>query len=280
MRNVFTIVLVLFTIIVKAQEKYIYQGTVPATADFLRINIDPVTSSMGNLTVCSGTTPFSSFANPGSVAISSKGDELSNFAISYIPLATPISKDVKMMTFTANQWVDDGTYIGINLQYFTLGDVHFFDEQANEIGFTIPQEYSIGLFYSKSFSETLNMGLTFKGIYSSLAGKADISGDKLKPAFGVAFDYSITGVAPTNNNFISYGLSLNNIGTKMSISNGKKSYLPMSIKLGAGYKFMIGDENYLFTGFELGKMLIPSAPLYDLDGNITAGNNPEPLLVF
>lgn len=275
MKNSIFVLLLFISFTAYSQDQYVYRGTVPTTADFLKINVDPITSAMGNLIVSSGPTPFCSFKSPGSVAISSNSDELTNFAFSYIPLATPLSKDIKMMTFTANQWVTDGTYIGLNIQYFTMGDVHFFDEQANEIGFTIPQEYSFGLFYAKSFSETLNMGATIKGIYSSLSGKTDFNGNKTKPAFGIALDYSVNGIAPINNNFISYGLSLNNIGTKMSISNGTKSYIPMALQLGVGYKFMLGDRDYFFTGLEFGKMLVPSAPVYNQNGNIISGSNPD-----
>jgi len=258
-------------------QPYTYKGSVPVAADFLNIPTDVRGMGMGNLGVATGGDDASIFTNPGKIGFTDeyRYTELTTIGISYSPVATALDKNIKMLTLTGYQWLDEGQYLGLSLQYFSLGDVKFYDDQANETNFVIPNEYAFGLTYSKKFNENIGLGMTAKGILSNLTGGQNVGAEKTNSGLAVAVDVGLFGQVPNNDNKISYGLALTNLGSKISyMEGGTKNYLPMNLKFGGSYKYAFGEENYLLTGLEFSKPLIPSAPEYDSQGNIAKGENP------
>jgi|GEM_PF-6542260 len=268
------VVLFLSPIFSIAQSESSYKSVTPVGAMFLTIPASPGSFSMGNLTSISTDQYAASFNNPGRAALA-QGEKaaLTNAYISYTPLATNISKNIKAINITGHQAMSNNSYLGINVQYFSLGETKFYDELAVESGSAMLQEYAAGVFYAKRFNSTLSMGLTAKVVVSSLNGGNQIGGPNTKPGIAVAVDYGLYGETESN---IIYGFTLSNIGTKISYSNNSYTgYLPMNVKLGGGYKYRFNENSYLLTGLELSKPLFPSSPVYDNHGNIEKGQDTE-----
>ena len=238
-------------------EDYNNQGSVPSAASFLAIPVDIRGSGMGNLSVATQMDANAGFSNPARIALFGT-NELSELAITYNPLS-PLMKDIRLLTFSGYTWVSPESYIGMTLQFFSFGQVTFFDAQGNESQQLMPNEMALGGFYTRRFGERLALSLSFKGILSNATGGVQYQGEATRSGTAIAADIGLAGSIATGNNEIDYGVAFNNIGTKMSYGgNTLKSFLPMSIKAGGGYRVIIDDDNYIFGGLELSKSLLPS----------------------
>lgn len=256
-----------------------YSGQAPTVATFLKIAPDIRAAGMGNLTTLPAHDSNSAFGNPARIAFAQDYD-LGEIAASFNPVAPGISKDIKLMSLAGYVSLDQYQYAGVTFQYFSLGDVSLTDQQGNESSFVRPNEWALGGFYSKRLSDFFALGVTIKGIYSNITGGVAVNGEETRPGFAIASDIGLKADIPMNNDFLIVGLAFNNVGTKMSYSSfGKKSFLPMSIKLGTGYRHMLDEENYIFAGLELGKGLVPSLPTYDESGKILKGEDPDKSVV-
>jgi hypothetical protein len=70
---------------------------------------------------------------------------------------------------------------------------------------------------------------------------------------------------------LSWGANLSNIGTKLHYSDNDSSFLPMNLRIGAGYPVGMDDQSKLIFLLDVSKLMLPTPPLYkkDNDGNLT-----------
>ncbi|TCD16853.1 PorV/PorQ family protein [Pedobacter psychrodurus] len=74
---------------------------------------------------------------------------------------------------------------------------------------------------------------------------------------------------------LSLGLNLSNMGTKMTYRNTGQSYfLPANMKLGSALKIGEG-QNKLTLLLDFNKLMVPTQPVYDSNGNIVKGRDPD-----
>jgi hypothetical protein len=72
------------------------------------------------------------------------------------------------------------------------------------------------------------------------------------------------------------GLNISNIGTKMAYSNSDdKEFIPTNLRLGGRFSINLDEYNSLGITFDLNKLLVPTPPVRDDDGNVTAGKEDE-----
>jgi hypothetical protein len=75
---------------------------------------------------------------------------------------------------------------------------------------------------------------------------------------------------------LALGLNLSNIGSKMSYSEGgSKSFLPANMKLGAASTFLLDELNTFTVALDMNKLLVPTNPIRDINGNIIDGKDPD-----
>lgn len=238
-------------------EDYTNIGSVPTAASFLAIPGDIRGSGMGNLSVATQMDANAAFSNPARIALFGI-NELSEVAVTYTPLS-PVTKDVRLLTLAGYKWIDSDSYGGVTVQYFSLGQVTFYDDQGNESQRLLPTDMSLGGFYSRRLGERLALSLTFKGILSSATGGIQNQGEATRMGFALATEVGLAGSIESGYNEIDYGIAFNNIGSKISYGDGApKAFLPMNLRLGGGYKVNLDDENYIYAGLELSKPLLPS----------------------
>jgi hypothetical protein len=100
----------------------------------------------------------------------------------------------------------------------------------------------------------------------------------LKPAFDVATDVSYYKTFELDyGRKIIFGANLSNFGPKMSYGQASdgKAFLPTNLRLGFGYNDEINEDNGFTVGLDLNKLLVPTPPIYDNNGNIIQGKNPD-----
>lgn len=74
------------------------------------------------------------------------------------------------------------------------------------------------------------------------------------------------------------GASITNLGPKVNLQgNDKKTFLPTNLSVGISYtNYQTETGNQFTIAVDANKLLVPTSPVYDNSGNITAGKDPNP----
>jgi Type IX secretion system protein PorV len=100
----------------------------------------------------------------------------------------------------------------------------------------------------------------------------------IKPVNAIAGDlYFFHNGENTKNRWLNYGVSLTNIGGKVSYNDYKKrNFQPTLLKLGVSENFMIGKkQNILLFTIDANKLLVPTPSVRNTKNEIIAGRNEE-----
>lgn len=246
------------------------QGTYIRTAmPFLRIAPDARSSAMGE--TGAATTPDLNSLYWNNAKLAFLGGDY-GITASYVPWLSEIKSGISSLYFSGFRKLDDKQSLGMSVNYFTMGNVNFYDELGNDIGRYNPNEFSVELAYSRQLSPTMSLGLTGKFLHSDLANGQNSANGTLLAASDLAFDLGWYYENTTNNsNRLSYGIVLSNIGPKLSQSTGSYGqYLPMNLRIGTQLHFQ-GVDNSVNLSLDVNKLLVPTPPRYKTDsmGNAT-----------
>lgn len=247
------------------------QNGYPTGAEFLNVNTDVRSAGMGNLRTTPVPDANSIFSNPARIAYPTQA-LLHDVAITYNPLVSSITNDIKLLSLATNHYVAGGehssSYLSGFLQYLTYGDVFFTDEQGNESDYFRPFEMAFGGSFTKRYGPYFSLGLNAKGIYSRLGANRVM--DDGSNGFAFAVDVGAYSELPIDgyDNYIHLGLSILNIGTPLGYGGGsQKSLLPQVLRLGIGYRNVFDrDNSYFFVGVDWNKPLIPYGHDPAIDG--------------
>lgn len=254
------LVLVLVTTIVNAQTDPI--NVVTTAVPFLRISPDARSGGMGDLGVATSADANSAFWNLAKTPFNtSKG----GVSLTYTPWLKGLDiNDVYLASLSGYYKLDDVQAISGSLRYFSLGNIQFTDNNGSELGQYRPREFAIDAGYSRKLSEKLGLGIMLRYINSSLAsGDPNNSGTIYKPGTSVAADLSLfhTGVKEDGSG-LNYGVTLSNLGSKISYTNDatQKDYIPANLGLGVAYTKVFDVNSKITFGLDLHKLLVPTPP--------------------
>ncbi|MEA3505116.1 MAG: PorV/PorQ family protein [Bacteroidota bacterium] len=169
--------------------------------------------------------------------------------------------DTDIMSFGLAQKVGESGVLGLYMSNMSFGDIDITTEDIPEgnIGTFSPNLMTIGVSYSKIFSNSIYGGIIFKLISESMS---DVT------ANGVAIDAGIQYVAGEEEN-ITFGITLKNWGPTMSFSGdglsiraflpGEESMftlgqrnqefeLPSQLNIGAAYDFLFDKHTVTLAG--------------------------------
>jgi hypothetical protein len=96
------------------------------------------------------------------------------------------------------------------------------------------------------------------------------------PINGVAADVSMFSTSRNsnwgNNIVLSFGMDISNLGPKVSyIAGGQKYFLPTNLKMGFALTFAIDNDSEFTVTTDVNKLLVPTPPIKDSNGNIVQG---------
>ena len=185
--------------------------------------------------------------------------------------------DVSLANFDFSHKLDDRNTIGASLRYFNLGTLNLYDDNQNSLGTSKPNEYAFDVSFSRKFGENLSLGLTGRYIHSNII-QGTLNNVQTNAANAYAADVSLfssNNVREFGSDAVfAWGVNISNIGTKISYSeNGQKYFLPTNLKIGAANTWMLEDESRVTFTLDLNKLLVPTPPLRDANGNITSGTD-------
>jgi hypothetical protein len=160
--------------------------------------------------------------------------------------------------------IRDRSAIGLNIRYFSLGNITFRDGSANLINEFRPRETAIDLAFARKLSDRLGLAVALRYINSNLTGDLSTNGNTYTSGSTVAGDISMyyDGVTEKNGAGFAWGLSLSNLGGKIGYTNdnANKDFIPANLGFGFNYTYPIDDLNKLHFMFDLNKLLVPAPP--------------------
>lgn len=242
----------------------------------LLIAPDSRAGAMGDVGAASKPDANSIHWNAAKLSFTEKKAGLS---FSYTPWLRQIVSDIKLMYLSGYYKIDDRSTVGGSLTYFSLGSIDFFSEEGISTGTYKPNEFAFDLAYSMKLSNNLSLSLTGRYIRSDLTQGQNVGTTQTHAANAAAADLGLYYQNKLNIDLPSeyaFGLQISNLGTKISYSdNMESSFLPANLRLGGRYTMDFDQFNNLSLMVDLNKLLVPTPPVYNENGSIYAGMDPN-----
>ena len=251
-------------------------GGITTATPFLLIVPDARAGAMGDMGVATSADAFSLFHNPAKITFSNRQVKT---GITYSPWLRNLTDDI---------FIGSGSYInryseraawGADFKYFSLGQIDLTDSGGNSNGTINPNELVFTGSYALKLSETFSAGVSLKYIRSNLAFNGT-AGNSIQPINSFAVDVSgyYQSFEQNYGNFngrYRIGFNISNIGPKVSYVPGQEDFIPTNLKFGGGFDFILDDYNIISTTVEFTKLLVPTPPIRDGDGNVIDGKEDE-----
>ena len=178
------------------------------------------------------------------------------FAINYTPWLRKLTTGIALLDAVGYVRLGEYQALSASLRYFTLGEVQATDMTVK------PFEMSVDLAYSRMLGEKFSAAVALRYIYSDITGHYDE-----QSTAGSAF---AADIAMYYNNYVqmgrrecmlSWGLNINNIGSKISYGDDRSYFIPTNLRLGLSYMVPLNEYNRFSISADVNKLLVPSMPL-------------------
>ncbi|MDR2011183.1 MAG: type IX secretion system outer membrane channel protein PorV [Bacteroidales bacterium] len=253
-------------------------NTITTTVPFLLIAPDTRAGGLGDAGVA--TTPDVNSQHWNAAKYSFIQNDF-GVAISYSPWLRELVKDMNLAYLAAYKRINKENVLSLSLLYFDLGSIQFRSSDNVPLQTYNPHEFSLDFAYSRLLGRKFSGAVALRFIYSNLTGGQMVNDVKSNPGMSVAADVSFyyyndelnTGNIPST---IMWGLNISNLGNKISYTtNEYRDFIPSNFRTGIGYMLKLDDHNEIMITCDFNKLLVPTPPIYDDDGNIIAGKDPN-----
>ena len=255
--------------------KDISKNYISTAVPILLIAPDARSGGMGDVGVASTPDAYSSHWNSAKYAFI---EDDFGMGMSYVPWLRKLgAADMNLLNLTGFKRINDRSAVAASLTYFSLGSIEFTDIDGTSKGTYKPNEFGLDVSYSMKLSENLSIGATGRYVRSDLTQGVDVGTSTTKAGNAIAADLGMYYQSETNMfdmpGELAAGLFISNLGSKISYSDddNEKDFLPANLRLGGRYTMDIDDYNSFSFMLDFNKLLVPTPPLYDEEGNIIAG---------
>lgn len=243
-------------------------NVVTSAVPFLRISPDARSGGMGDVGIAIAPDANAAFAN---IARTPFASSKIGIGVNYTPWLRDLSvNDVFLASLAGYFKLDDQQAISASMRYFKLGSIQFTDALGNDLQTYNPREFAFDLGYSRKLSSKWGIGIALRYINSNLAN-GTFNGQTYKAGSSVAGDLHIYHHgAKENGQGLNWGLTLSNLGSKISYSSDatQKDYIPANLGLGLAYTKVFDEANKVTIALDVNKLLVPTPPV--LTGNTSA----------
>ncbi len=258
-----------------AQSSLSGANVINTAVPFLGITPDSRAAGMGDAGV--GTSPDIN-AQHWNLAKYAFMESDMGISLSYSPWLRALINDINLAYLAGYMRLDEFQTLSASLRYFTLGDIIFYDEYATLTGQQKPNEFAIDFGYTRLLSDFFSGGVAIRYVRSDLTAGQLVGGVESRAgntyAADIAFYYRNEFLVNRQTNVFSAGINIQNIGDKISYSEGVvKDFIPTNMKLGAAYTMQLDDYNSFAFTLEANKLLVPT-PLNQTDDDIDGPVNP------
>lgn len=241
--------------------------TITTAVPFMRISPDARSGGMGDVGIAISPDANAQYWNLSKLAMA---EQEAGVSITYTPWLKDLVPDIFLAYISGyakfGEEDNKNQAVSFGLRYFNLGSINYTNVDAQPIGTGNPREFAFDIGYSRKLSDNLAIGVAGKVIHSNIInGAANQNGSTYKPGTSAAVDLGMfytkefkaneqTGLASS----INAGLSLTNLGNKMSYGSGRKDFLPTNLGLGVAYNYNIDEFNKITFALDANKLLAPS----------------------
>jgi len=250
-------------------------SAIPTAVPFLNITPDSRSGALGDAGVAITPDVNANYWNPAKLAFLEDDD---NFSMSYSPWLRQLVPDISLSYLSYAHKLDDRNTIGASLRYFNYGTIQFRDAQQNDLGTYSPNEFALNGSFARKFGDSFSLGLTVGFIHSNLSNAFFSTGTGAQAsagnavAAGVSLYYNDKIQEFGTDAIFAFGTNISNIGSKISYSSdGPKYFLPANLKLGFANTINLDDYNQVTLTVDFNKLLVPTPPITDINGNIIKG---------
>lgn len=270
---------VVLTFGVNAQKKEIGgQNYISTAMPIIMVSPDAAAAGMGDVGVASKPDANSQHWNNAKLAfVEDKG----GFSMTYTPWLRKLGVgDMNLLYLGGYYSINNRSTIGGSVTYYSVGEVEFRGEEGNDLGTYKPNEFSVDLSYSMKLTDQIALGASGRYLRSDLTQGQDVGTTSTRAGNAIAADIGVyyqnkLNVTPSMPGELALGFFISNLGSKISYSDddNEKDFLPANMRLGGRYTLNIDEYNQFSFLMDLNKLLVPTPPIYDEEGNITAGKN-------
>ena len=254
---------------------------------FLTITPDARAAGMGDAGGALSADVNATYWNPAKLPFNDKNF---GFSLSFNPWLANLVDDMYLFYGSGFKKLNENEAIGASLRYFDLGDITFTDDGGNTTGEGKPKEFSVDVSYARILSRTstkaFGMGVAGRFIHSNLTdGAVGNSGAASKPGNTAAIDigafYENKGLLVGGyTSTLRMGANISNVGIKISYSDDNtEDFLPTNLRLSSALTTEFDGFNKLTFSLDVNKLMVPSPPVRDENGNIIAGEDPDKGLI-
>ncbi|CAI8235900.1 MAG: Uncharacterised protein [Cryomorphaceae bacterium] len=252
-------------------------NTITTAVPFLLISPDSKAGAMGDVGVATTPDANSIHWNPAKLAFV---DDDMGFSMSYVPWLRALVPDINLSYLAGYRKLNDNEAIGLELRYFSLGDITFTDILGTTIGQYKPSEFALGTSYSRKLSDNFSLAISGRYIYSNLTGGQAAGGIPTVAGQSIAADlagYYTNPIRLGGKDFdLAIGGNISNIGSKISYTETSvKDFIPINLRLGTAIGAEFDDYNKMSFAFDINKLLVPTPAVYNNEGEITIGQDPN-----
>ena len=251
-------------------------NTITTAVPFLLIAPDSRSGAMGDVGVATSPDANSIHWNPAKLAFT---EENMGASISYVPWLRALVPDINLSYITGYRKLKNNQALGLEMRYFTLGDITFTNITGDVVGQYKPHEFALGGSYARMLSDQFSLSISGRYIYSNLTGGQSAGGIETVAGQSIATDLagyyqkSVRIIGEEMN--LAMGLNISNIGSKVSYTETSiRDFIPINMRLGTSLSSDLDDYNKLSFAFDINKLLVPTPPITD-NGEIKLGQSSD-----
>lgn len=247
-------------------------NVITTAVPFVSIAPDARGGSLGDCGVSSEADVYSMHYNPAKYSFL---EQDMSIGLGYSPWLRHLVPDMNLAYLAFAKKLTPGSAIAATLRYFSVGEITFRDATGADQGTYKPNEWAVDVAYSRMLTDYLSGSVAGRFIYSNLTQSI---GDGSTAGWSVAADVAVYYKRPVEwfrdmDADFAWGVSINNIGSKVSYSNSSigKDFIPTTLRLGPSLKLQLDEYNSLAFMVDVTKLLVPSPPVRN-------PNNPDSIL--
>ncbi len=244
-------------------------NVITTAVPFVSISPDARGGAMGDCGVASEADVYSMHYNPAKYSFLKQNMSV---GLGYSPWLRNLVPDMNLAYLAFATKLDSESALAATLRYFSCGEITFRDNEGNSLGDYKPNEWALDVAYSRMLTEYLSGAVAGRFIYSNLTqgqGEGSTVGWSVAADVAVYYKRPVEWFRDMDADF-SWGVSINNIGSKVSYNNTsvEKDFIPTTLRFGPSLRMDIDEYNSLAFMVDVTKLLVPTPPTYRNDSII------------
>lgn len=248
---------------------------------FLTISPDARSGALGEAGVA--LSPIDANGTYWNVSKLAFAEKDAGVSLTYTPWLRNLIGDMWLSYLSGYKKIGKNQVVGLSLNYFNMGQIQFTNDQGIETAQFDSKDFSVAGSYALKLSNKLALGLSLRYINSNLTGNQVINGVATKPGSTVAGDIALfsNGYSPEKKWYANYGVMIQNLGGKINYGGSQNPYfIPTNLKIGTAITNRLDEHNSLTLAIDLNKLMVPTPPQRDQNGNIVKGKDTDKLGLF